>query len=240
MTLHLAPHAAATAVLTLSAAAPAAQAAHHAAHHGALHFFAHLGLVGLFLVAIVNSTFVPLPIPGIADILVIIYAAAHTNPILLVAIATLGSAIGGFVSHAAGAAGGMAFLKKHVSERTLGRITSWMERHPIISVALPAILPPPMPLWPFILAAGAVHMSRKEFMWSFTISRFLRHVIAVWLGIRYGHDVLRMWAHFNDRWANTILIAVWVIIGLSLAFAVYKLYTASREFRSKPETTPTH
>ncbi|MGA8939401.1 MAG: VTT domain-containing protein, partial [Acidobacteriaceae bacterium] len=214
--------------------------AHEAAHHGALHFFSHLGLVGLFLVAIVNSTFVPLPIPGIADILVIIYAAAPTNPILVVAIATLGSGIGGYLSHAAGQAGGMAFLQKHISKRTLDRITSWMERHPIIAVALPAILPPPMPLWPFILAAGAVHMARKEFMWAFTTSRFLRHCIACWLGIHYGHDVLRMWAHFNDRWANTILIAVWVIIGLSLAFAVWKLYRTSREFRTKshhPTTT---
>lgn len=240
MSLFLAPHAAAAAVLALPAAAPAAQAAHHAAHHGVMHFFAHLGLVGLFLVAIVNSTFVPLPIPGIADILVIIYAAAHTNPILLVAIATLGSAIGGYLSHAAGQAGGMAFLQKHISQRTLGRITSWMERHPIIAVALPAILPPPMPLWPFILAAGAVHMERKKFMWAFTTSRFLRHIIACWLGIHYGHDVLRMWAHFNDRWANTILIAVWTIILLFLAFAIWKLYRASREFRHKSTQPTTH
>lgn len=240
MSPFLSPHTAAAAILALPAAAPAAQAAHHAAHHGALHFFSRLGLIGLFLVSIVNSTFVPLPIPGIADILVIIYAAAHTNPILLVVIATLGSAIGGFVSHAAGAAGGMAFLQKHISQRTIGRITAWMERHPIIAVALPAILPPPMPLWPFILAAGAVHMSRKEFMWSFTISRFLRHIIAAWLGVRYGHDVLRIWAHFNDRWANTILIAVWTIILLSLAFALWKLYRTSREFRPKSHPSTPH
>ena len=236
MSPFLSTHAAAAAILAFPAAAPAA----HAAHHGAMHFFAHLGLIGLFLVSIVNSTFVPLPIPGIADILVILYAAAHTNPILLVAIATLGSAIGGFVSHAAGAAGGMAFLQKHVSQRTLGRITTWMEKHPIIAVALPAILPPPMPLWPFILAAGAVHMSRREFMWSFTLSRFLRHIIAAWLGIHYGHDVLHLWARFNDRWANTILIAVWTIILLSLAFAIWKLYRTSRELRPKSQSsTPT-
>ncbi|MGC9199684.1 MAG: YqaA family protein [Acidobacteriaceae bacterium] len=204
---------------------------------GSLHLFSSWGLLGLFVIAIVNSTFVPLPIPGIADILVILYAANHVNPIFVVVIATVGSAIGGFTSHAAGSMGGMPFLRKYISERTLNRITSWVVSHPILTVALPAILPPPMPLWPFILVAGAVHMSRREFMWSFTVSRFLRHAITAWLGIRYGSHVLHVWAHFNARWANTILIAVWSTLGISVIFALWKLYQASREFRSPPPAT---
>ncbi len=140
------------------AAAPAAPA-----HHGFIHFFRHLGLVGLFLVAIVDSSFVPLPIPGVTDIMLILYAAGHTNPILLVAIATIGSAIGGLLSHAAGQAGGMAFLEKHVPKRILGRMTDWMEDHAILSVSLPALLPSAdaaLALRP--RRAGAVHMFAQE------------------------------------------------------------------------------
>jgi membrane protein YqaA with SNARE-associated domain len=194
-----------------------------------MHFFFHLGLVGLFLVSIVDSSFVPLPIPGITDIMLVIYAADHTNPILLVAMATIGSAIGGFLSHAAGQAGGMKFLEKHVPERTLHRVTGWMEHHPILSVALPAILPPPMPLSPFVLVAGAVCMSRKEFMTAFTLSRFARHALAVWLGIKYGHAVLGIWAHFSAKWATTLLIAIWSIILIFTGIAIYKLYKTSRD-----------
>jgi membrane protein YqaA with SNARE-associated domain len=219
------------ALLALQAAAPAA---HHGAHHGLMHFFLHLGLVGLFLVAIVDSSFVPFPIPGVTDIMLILYAAGHTNPILLVAIATIGSAIGGLVSHAAGQAGGMAFLQKHVPERILTRVTTWMEKHAILSVSLPALLPPPMPLSPFVLAAGAVHMSREKFMWAFTVSRCLRHIIAVCIGIRYGHAFLHLWTHFSAKWATTILITIWTIILLSLAFAGWKLYRTSREINLTP------
>jgi membrane protein YqaA with SNARE-associated domain len=222
------------ALLALPAAAPAA----HAAHHGFMHFFLHLGLVGLFLVAIVDSSFVPLPIPGVTDIMLILYAAAHTNPILLVAIATLGSAIGGLVSHAAGQAGGMAFLKKHVPVRILTRVTSWMETHAILAVSLPAILPPPMPLSPFVLAAGAVRMSRKKFMAAFTLSRLVRHIIAVWIGIRYGHAFLHLWTHFSAKWATTILITIWTIILLSLAFAIWKLIRTSHEIKLTPRKHP--
>jgi len=203
-------------------------------HHSLMHFFFHLGLIGLFLVSIVDSSFVPLPLPGVTDIMLVLYAAAHTNPILLVAIATTGSAIGGLLSHAAGQAGGMKFLEKHVPAYILSRVTHWMEHHAILSVSLPAILPPPMPLSPFVLAAGAVKMSRKTFMWAFTLSRLLRHAIAVWLGIRYGHAVLRLWDSFNAKWATTILIALWSVILIFTAIAIWKLYRTSREFNLTP------
>ena len=218
----------------LPAAAQTAQMAPHPVHHGIMHFFFHLGLVGLFLVSAVDSSFVPLPIPGVTDIMLILYAAGHTNPILLVSIATAGSALGGLLSHAAGQAGGMAFLQKHVPSGILGRVTTWMEKHAILSVSLPALLPPPMPLSPFVLAAGAVHMSRKKFMAAFTLSRFARHCIAIWIGIRYGHAFLHLWARFSDKWATTILISIWTIMLLSLAFAIWKLVRTSREINLTP------
>jgi membrane protein YqaA with SNARE-associated domain len=228
----------ATALLTLQAAAAPA---HHAAHHGFIHFFRHLGVIGLLPISAVDSSFVPLPIPGVTDILLIVFAAAHANVFLLVAVATLGSAIGGFFSHAVGQAGGMAFLEKHVSKNILGRVTAWMENHAILAVALPAILPPPMPLSPFVLVAGAVHMSRRTFMTAFTISRFLRHSIAVWIGVRYGHAFLHLWSHFSEKWATTILICLWTVIILFTAIAIWKLVQTSREMNlnpRKPSPTP--
>jgi membrane protein YqaA with SNARE-associated domain len=212
--------------------APVAKHAH--AHHSVLHYFRSLGLLGLFFTSIVDSSFVPLPIPGVTDIMLIVYAAAKSNPILLVAIATVGSAIGGFLSHAAGQAGGLKFLGKHVPAAILKRVTSWMENHAILSVSLPAILPPPMPLSPFVLVAGAVHMSRKKFMWSFTISRFIRHSIAIWLGIRYGHAVIHLWQSFSAKWATTFLISVWSIILIFTAVAIWKLYKTSKTIDLKP------
>jgi len=187
----------------------AALLATHAGHRGLMHVFFHLGLAGLVLISTVDSSFVPLPIPGVTDILVILYAANHTNVVLLVFLATLGSALGGFLSYQVAQAGGMAFLEKHVPKRYLKPVQGWVENHAILSVALPAILPPPMPLSPFVLVAGAVKMDRRKFMTAFTISRFARHVIAAWLGIRYGRAVLHLWNEFSARWAATILIVFW-------------------------------
>ena len=196
-----------------------------------LHLFFSLGLFGVFLVSIVDSSFVPLPLPGLTDIMIILIAAQgggwpHLG--LLLALATLGSAIGGFLSYQVGQSGGMAFLEKRVPRRIFKRVTKWMEDHAILAVALPAILPPPMPLSAFVLAAGALKMRRRTFMTTFTASRLARHAIALWLGVRYGSEVLGLWARFAQRWAEPVLIVLWTAILLSCGFAFYQMYKTSK------------
>lgn len=201
-----------------------------------IHMLLSFGIIGVFFVSIVDSSFVPLPIPGITDILTVVLAAQHANLILLIGAATAGSALGGLFSHKVGQAGGMAFLEKHVSPAIFKRVRNWMEKHAILSVALPAVLPPPMPLSPFVLAAGALKMSRRKFMTTFTISRGLRHSLAAWLGVHYGRHVLRVWNMFTRKYGTEILIAIWTIVVLSAAFAFWRLYKTSREMRG-PKTT---
>lgn len=219
--------------MSVPTASPLALTLAAAGGHALMHAFFRYGLIGLFFVSIVDSSFVPLPIPGVTDIMVILYAAAHANVYLLVAIATVGSALGGLFSHMIGQAGGMAFLEKHVPARILKRVTRWMDQHAIISVALPAILPPPMPLSPFVLAAGAADMSRRKFMVAFTLSRLVRHAVAAWLGIRYGKAVLHIWQRFSDKWGMTILIVIWSVIIVFTAFAIWRLVKTQREIKGR-------
>jgi len=202
----------------------------YSGHHSnkLLHLLLHFGVFGLFFISVVDSSFVPLPIPGVTDIMLVLLAAQKTNWILLVFLATAGSAVGGYLSYQVGYAGGMAFLEKHVPARIFKRVCDWMERHAILAVALPAILPPPMPLSPFVLAAGALNMSRSKFMTTFTISRAVRHTIAAFLGIYYGRHILRVWNAFSEKWATTLLVAVWAVIIAGCGVAFWKLYKTSR------------
>ena len=209
------------------AVATALSAAPESHSHMLLHLLFSLGLTGMFLVSIVDSSFVPLPIPGMTDIMLVVYAAQHANPWLLIAIATAGSALGGLFSHKVGQAGGLAFIEKRTPPKIFKRVTGWMESHAILAVALPAILPPPMPLSPFVLSAGALKMSRKKFMTTFTLSRFVRHSIAVWLGVHYGRNVLVLWREFSTTWGTTILVVIWTVIAITVAYALWQLWKTS-------------
>src|SRR6185437_5598333 len=216
----------------IQSAAPVAQQATRGGRSPLIHLLLTFGIAGVFLVSIVDSSFVPLPIPGITDIMTVVLAARKANLILLVAAGTTGSFLGGLFSYKVGHAGGMAFLEKHVSPRILKPVCRWMEHHAILSVALPAILPPPMPLSPFVLAAGALQMSRKTFLTAFTISRGIRHSAAAAIGVYYGPSVLRIWNALMRKWGTPILIAIWSAILLSAGFAFWKLWKTSRDMRA--------
>jgi membrane protein YqaA with SNARE-associated domain len=231
---HMKPTAAAA--ILIKHVAHQAAPAHRRHTNTLLHLLFSFGLFGLFLVSVVDSSFVPLPIPGLTDIMLVVLAAQHHNWILITFIATAGSAVGGYVSYQVGQSGGMSFIEKRTPARIFKLISDWMENHAILSVALPAILPPPMPLSPFVLAAGALNMSRKKFLTTFILSRAARHAFAAWLGIHYGRHVLRLWNRFSAKWATTILIVLWTIILISCAIAFWKLYKTSRTLGAKPAT----
>jgi len=228
---------AAAAVPYLRSIAEAFAAALPSANHNhanpLLHLLLSFGLIGVLFVSIVDSSFVPLPIPGLTDLMIVVLAAQHTNLFLLVATATVGSFLGGAISYQAGHTGGMGFLQKHVPPRIFQRVCDWMQNHAILSVAIPAILPPPMPLSPFVLAAGALKMSSQKFLVTFTLSRLLRHAAAAALGVYFGPHVLRLWNRFTRKWEAPILISIWGIILISIAFGFRKLYKTSRTLTTR-------
>jgi membrane protein DedA with SNARE-associated domain len=121
-----------------------------------------------------------------------------------------------------------------------------METHAVLAVALPAILPPPMPLSPFVLAAGALKMSRRKFLTTFTLSRFARHSIAAGLGVYYGPHIVHLWNRFTRHYAVPILITIWSVILIAVGIAFWKLYQSSRGVgaglrpRSRPASAPAH
>jgi membrane protein YqaA with SNARE-associated domain len=134
----------------------------------------HMGAPGLFFVAVVDSSPIPLPIPGSTDLLLLWLVAHDGDPWLLAAMAIAGSLVGGYTTWGIGRKGGEAALHRYVPARLLGRVVKWVERHHILAVFLPAVLPPPIPLSPFLLASGALGVSRGRFLAIYGAARTLR------------------------------------------------------------------
>lgn len=82
----------------------------------------HFGATGLFCVAVIDSSVIPLPLPGSTDLLLLWLVAYGGNPWLLAALAIAGSILGGYTTWDVGRRGGEAALRKYVPARLLGRI----------------------------------------------------------------------------------------------------------------------
>src|ERR1035437_2925235 len=146
------------------------------------HWLTHLGSLGLFSVAVVDSSVIPLPLPGSTDLLLLWLVSHSGNPWLLASCAIAGSILGGYTTWQIGRSGGEAALRNYVPACLLGRVVMWVERHPLLAVFLPAVLPPPIPLLPFALASGALGVSRRRFLGVYGAARCLRYSFIGWLG----------------------------------------------------------
>ncbi len=171
-------------------------------HHALMpHWLTHLGGLGLFAVAIVDSSVIPLPLPGSTDLLLLWLVAYSGDPWLLAPSAIAGSLLGGYTAWHIGRRGGEAALRRYVPARLLGRIVVWVERHPLLAVFLPAVLPPPIPLSPFVLASGALGVSRGRFLAVFGAARTLRYSLIAWISVVYGRHVVRLWTGTLQKWS---------------------------------------
>jgi membrane protein YqaA with SNARE-associated domain len=181
-------------------------------HHMLMpYWLTHLGGLGLFAVAVVDSSVIPLPLPGSTDLLLLWLVAHSGDPWLLAPIAIAGSLLGGYTTWHIGRRGGEAALRRYVPARLLGRIVVWVEHHPPLAVFLPAVLPPPIPLSPFVLASGALGVSRGRFLVVFGAARTLRYSLIAWLGMAYGRHVVRLWTGTLQKWSAPLL---WAFVAL--------------------------
>ncbi len=184
----------------------------------------HFGVLGIFLVAAVDSSIVPLVVPGSTDLLLLWLVAHGGDPWLLAAGAVAGSLLGGYSTWHIGRRGGEAALRRHVPRRHLGRITRWIERHPVLAVFLPAVLPPPIPLAPFVLAAGALGVARNRFLAVFGAARSLRYSFIGWLAVFYGRKIVRIWSGSIEKWTVPLLGSFAVLLAAGVCFGIWKLH----------------
>ncbi|MGD0629409.1 MAG: VTT domain-containing protein [Terracidiphilus sp.] len=188
----------------------------------------HLGMAGLFFTSILDSSVIPLAVPGTTDLFLLWLISHNGNPWLLASIAIAGGLIGGYTSWSIGKKGGEAALERWVPARILKRIVRWVKRHPILAVFLPAIMPPPIPLSPFILAAGALGVARKPFLLAFGAARTLRYSLVAWLAVKYGRHMVRVWSGTLEKWETPLLWIFAAVVVSGVALGIVKLRGQAR------------
>jgi membrane protein YqaA with SNARE-associated domain len=128
--------------------------------------------------------------------------------------ATIGSVVGAYVTYRLARKQGDKALHARPSGRNAKRVTETFEKWGFGAIALPALLPPPMPMVPFVIAAGALQYSTKKFLLAMTLGRIVRYCILAYLGAVYGRKIFAVVrAHGEVTLAVTIGLAVVVALG---------------------------
>jgi len=180
----------------------------------------HLGGVGLVLLGLADNSIVPLP--GSMDVLTILLAARHSKLWWYYAfMATVGAVIGGYITYGLARKGGKEAFERKLSKKTAAKVFQRFERWGFFAVAVPAILPPPFPIVPFLLAAGALQYSRRKFVGALALGRGLRFTIVAGLGAIYGRHIVRFFSRYYKP-ALFTLIGLAVIAGILSLIQYYR------------------
>lgn len=174
------------------------------------------GAFGLFTVALLDSTFVPLP--SSADALMLLLTTAHPRWMVLYAfMATAGSALGCWILYLISRRAGARALRRF-SEAKQKRVKELIERYDMAAVLVATLLPPPFPFKLFVITAGVFRFSLVRFMIAIVAGRAFRFLLEGYLAVRFGDE------------AKAILARYYPWIGLGLAFVIL-IWVSSMSFR---------
>ena len=181
----------------------------------------HLGAIGFIPLGLLDSSIVPLP--GSMDVLLIVLAASKKEFWLYYAVmATVGSVLGGFVTYRLARKGGKETLARRFSARRVESFCKVFERWGFGAIAIPALLPPPVPMVPFVLAAGAMQYPLNKFLAALSLGRIIRYTALAFLAAHFGRTILSFLSQHGLAFSLSVLFAI------GLAAAIYFAITANR------------
>jgi membrane protein YqaA with SNARE-associated domain len=150
-----------------------------------------LGGPGLFTAAFLDSSFISLP--QINDLLLVLMVSGDKAWMpYFVGLSMLGSVSGCFVLYTLASKGGEVFLRKRLREGHLERAMAMYQKHGLLALIVPGLLPPPAPFKLFVLAAGVAGVNRTQFVIGVAIARGLRYFALGLLTVYYGDFALEL------------------------------------------------
>ncbi len=176
-----------------------------------------LGAPGLALISFLDSTFVPMP--QVADALIVLLVIQHPERWIYYSGATIvGSVAGCMVIYAIGRKGD-ALLRRQFNSGQIERGLGLFRRFGLLAVIVPAFLPPPTPLKLFVLLAGLAGVRPVTFAVGVAIGRAFRFGGEGWLAYIYG---ARATDYIKDNLATASLVAAGVVLVAGLTMIVLR------------------
>jgi membrane protein YqaA with SNARE-associated domain len=137
--------------------------------------------------------------------------------------AAVGSVLGCLLLYTIMRRGGQAVLRKRFRVESIQRVERAYARFGFLAIAIPAILPPPLPFKIFVATAGALEYPRWKFLLTVLLARAFRYYVEGVLAVFYGRRVLLF---LKDNGLVIIsIVATIVVIGVLVYAFINRRWT---------------
>jgi membrane protein YqaA with SNARE-associated domain len=193
--------------------------------HNLLSLFIPFGVLGLFLLAVADDSFLFLPVGS--DLLMVLLVTRHHDQLpLYVLAAASGSAIGVLLLDLVCRKGGEEGLKRLVKPKLLEYLKRQMEQHATVALIVSCLAPPPFPFGASIATASAFQYPRKRLLVVVFLARAVRFSMVGGAALYFGRRILRIASSPDFLWimcgfiafcaiGSIVSVIQWVRIGRS-------------------------
>jgi membrane protein YqaA with SNARE-associated domain len=196
----------------------------------------HLGALGLFFLAVIDSS--PLPTFGGPDILTAILAAGHRDLWYeYAATATAGSLLGAYFTFRLARTAGSAYLDKKFKKSKLSKFLKLFKKWGTGTLAASTAIPLPTPTSMFFAAAGASNYPRGKFLAVVAVCRAIRYSAIAFIAGHYGRHFLRVLRHPGQYWGWLLLFAGLTVALIVCAILVERRLMAASSGSSRLQTS---
>ena len=133
--------------------------------------------------------------------------------------AAIGSVLGCLLLYTIMRRGGQALLRRRFKRENIEKVERAYARYGFLAIAIPALLPPPMPFKIFVATAGTLEYPRWKFLVTVMIARAFRYYVEGILAVYYGRRVL---SFIRDRGLEIVVICGIVAILCVLIYTLLK------------------
>jgi len=190
----------------------------------------YLAAPAMIIIGALDSSL--LSLPEINDYLVIGRCIKNHSAVFYFPLfAAAGSVLGCYLLYSIMRRGGQAVLRKRFSLENIRRAERAYERFGFLAIAVPAVLPPPLPFKIFVATAGTLEYPRWKFLLTIMLARSFRYYVEGILAVIYGRRVLLF---IRDNGLVIVsIVASLILIGL----LVYFYFTRKRVTVTEAEGT---
>ena len=184
----------------------------------------YLAAPAMIIIGALDSSL--LSLPEINDYLVVGRCFRQPHAVFYFPLfAATGSVLGCLLLYTIMRRGGQAVLRKRFSIESIQKVERAYARFGFLAIAVPAILPPPLPFKIFVATAGTLEYPRWKFVLTVMLARSLRYYVEGILAVFYGRRVLLF---FRDN--GVVIISIVATIGL-IGFLIYMFFNRNKNVR---------
>jgi membrane protein YqaA with SNARE-associated domain len=141
---------------------------------------------GVMLLAFIDSAGIPVA-TGMDALIIVVAAQAPWRAWLAASLGVIGSVIGNLVLFLGVRLGFSRFVKAP-GPGEKQRFREWFQRYGLLTVFIPALLPIPLPLKPFLACAAVLGTPLRSFLLVIVLARILRYFGEAYLGAKLGRE----------------------------------------------------